>query len=85
MENIGFLLHKKGGVKVKYKKMEMEHCNNGISYPIINDKISSGKESAETEFVHIIYYPDRKRHDFSFYTNIDVNKGNVRVMLDSES
>ena len=63
--------------------MEMEHCDNGISYLIINDKISSGKESAETEFVHIVYYPDRKRHDFSFYTNINVNKGNVREIAET--
>ena len=28
--------------------------------------------------MHIVYYPDRKRHDFSFYTSINVNEGNVR-------
>ena len=67
---------------LKYKKMEMKHCDNGISYLIINDKISSGKESVETGFVHIIYYPDRKRHDFSFYTNVNVDEGNVRELAE---
>ncbi|WMT50590.1 MAG: hypothetical protein RE471_06300 [Ferroplasma sp.] len=61
-----YIIPAKDNKKVlKFRKMEMEHCDNGISYLIINDKISSGKESAETEFVHIIYYPDRKRHNFS--------------------
>ena len=27
--------------------------------------------------MHIIYYSDGKRHDFSFYTNVDVNEDNV--------
>ena len=67
---------------LKYKKMEMKHCDNGISYLIINDKISSGKESVETGFVHIIYYPDRERHDFSFYTNVNVDEGNVRELAE---
>ena len=68
---------------LKYKKMEMKHCGNGISYLIINDRISSGKESVETGFVHIIYYPDRKRHDFSFYTNVNVDEGNVRELAET--
>ena len=38
--------------------------------------------SADTEFVHIVYYPDRKRHDFSLYTNINVNEGNVREIAE---
>ena len=62
---------------LKYKKMEIKYYN-GISFLVINDTISSGKESVKTNFVHIIYYPDRKRHDFSFYTNINVNEDNVR-------
>jgi len=61
-----YIMPAKDNKKVlKFKKMEMEHYYNEISYLIINDKISSGKESAEARFVHIIYYPDRKRHDFS--------------------
>ena len=79
-----YIIPAKDNKKVlKYKKMDMEHCDNGISYLLINDKISSGKESAETEFVHIVYYPDRKRHDFSFYTNINVNEGNVREIAET--
>ena len=62
---------------LKYKKMEMKYYN-GISFLVINDTISSWKESVKTNFVHIIYYPDRKRHDFSFYTSINVNEDNVR-------
>ena len=62
---------------LKYKKMEMKYYN-GLSFLVINDTISSGKESVKTNFVHIVYYPDRKRHDFSFYTNINVNEDNVR-------
>ena len=51
--------------------------------PIYIDVSFGLKKAAETEFVHIVYYPDRKRHDFSFYTNINVNKGNVREIAET--
>ncbi len=66
---------------LKYKKMEMKYYN-GIQFLVINDRISSGKESVETNFVHIVYYPDRKRHDFSFYTNINVDEDNARELAE---
>ncbi len=72
-----YIMPAKDNPKVlKYKKMETKYYN-GIQFLAINDTISSGKESVKTNFVHIIYYPGRKRHDFSFYTNIDVNEDNA--------
>ncbi len=77
--NLEYIIPAKDNPKVlKYKKMEMKYSNRGFQFLVINDRISSGKESVETNFVHIVYYPDRKRHDFSFYTNISVNEDNVR-------
>ena len=77
-----YILPAKDNHKVlKYKKMEMKYYN-GISFLVINDTISSGKESVETNFVHIVYYPDRKRHDFSFYTSINVNEVNAMVLAE---
>ena len=67
---------------IKYKKMEMKYYN-GIQFLVINDRISSGKESVKTNFVHIVYYPDRKRHDFCFYTNINVNEVNARELAET--
>ena len=75
--NMEYIIPARDNPKVlKYRKMEMKYYN-GIQFLVINDTISSGKESVKTNFVHIIYYPDRKRHDFSFYTNISVNEGNA--------
>ena len=76
--NMEYIIPARDNKKVlKYRKMEMKYYN-GLSFLVINDTISSGKELVKTNFVHIVYYPDRKRHDFSFYTNISVNEGNVR-------
>lgn len=75
--NLECIIPAKDNKKVmKYKNMEMKYYN-GIQFLVINDTVSSGKESVKTNFVHIIYYPDRKRHDFSFYTNINVNEDNA--------
>ena len=63
--------------------MEMKHCDSGFSFLVISDTVSSGSESIESKFVHVIYYPDRKRHDFSFYTNADVNEKNVRELAET--
>ena len=77
-----YIIPAKDNKKVlKYKKMEMKYYN-GIQFLVINDTISSGKESVETNFVHIVYYPDRKRHDFSFYTNINVDENNARELAE---
>jgi IS4 transposase len=62
--------------------MEMKYYN-GIQYLVINDTISSWKELVETNFVHIVYYPDRKRHDFSFYTNMNVNEYNAMALAET--
>jgi hypothetical protein len=76
--NMKYIIPARDNPKVlKYRKMGMKYYN-GIQFLVINDSISSWKESVKTNFVHIVYYPDRKRHDFSFYTNISVNEGNVR-------
>ncbi|MCL5881042.1 MAG: transposase [Candidatus Thermoplasmatota archaeon] len=67
---------------LRFREMEMKHCDSGLSFLVIRDTVSSSLESIETTFVHVIYYPDRKRHDFSFYTNIDVTEGNARELAE---
>ena len=52
-------------------------------YDKVHECDPSGSEYIETKFVHVIYYPDRKRHDFSFYTNADVNENNVRKLAET--
>ena len=77
-----YIIPAKDNPKVlKYKKMEMKYYN-GNQFLVINDTISSGKESVKTNFVHIVYYPDRKRHDFSFYTSINVDENNARELAE---
>jgi hypothetical protein len=67
--NMKYIIPAKDNPKVlKYKKMEMKYSNRGFQFLVINDKISSRKESVKTNFVHIVYYPERKRYGFSFYT-----------------
>lgn len=81
--NVKYIVPAKDNPKVlKYKKMEMKYYN-GIQFLVINDTISSNSESAKTNFVHLIYYPDRKRHDFSFYTNMNVNEYNARDIAET--
>ena len=78
-----YIIPAKDNPKVlKYKKMEMKYYNN-ISFLVMNDTISSINESAKTNFLHIIYYPDRKRHDFSFYTNMNVNEDNAMALAET--
>ena len=80
--NLEYIIPARDNPKVlKYKKMEMKYYN-GIQFLVIKDIISSSSESVKTNFVHIIYYPDRKRHDFSFYTNMNVNEYNARNMAE---
>ena len=76
--NLEYIIPAKDNPKVlRFKEMEMKHCDSGFSFLVINDTVSSGSESIESTFVHVIYYPDRKRHDFSYYTSIDVTEGNA--------
>ncbi len=78
-----YIIPAKDNKKVlKYRNMEMEYSNMGFQFLVINDKISSNSESVKTNFVHIIYYPDRNRHDFSFYTNINVNEDNAMELAE---
>ena len=82
--NLEYIIPAKDNPKVlRFKEMEMKHCDSGFSFLVIRDTVSSGPESIETNFVHVIYYPDRKRHDFSFYTNMDVNEKNVRELAET--
>ena len=63
---------------IKFKKMDLKYCKvNGheFSFIVLKDSIGSIKK-ANANFVHIIYY-SHKKHDFSFYTNIDVDENNV--------
>ena len=82
--NLEYIIPAKDNPKVlRFKEMEMKHPDDGFSYLTVNDTISSGSESIESNFVHVIYYPNRKRHDFSFYTNMDVNEKNVRELSET--
>ena len=68
---------------LKTKKCPKLRAQISFSFLVILDTVSSGSESIESNFVHVIYYPDRKRHDFSFYTSIDVNENNVRKLAET--
>ena len=82
--NLKYIILAKDNLKVlRFKEMEMKYSTTGFSYLILNDIISSGSESIETKFVHVIYYPHRKKHDFSFYTNADVAEQNVRELAET--
>ena len=58
-----------------FKEMEVKHCDSGFLFLVVSNTVSSGIESIKAKFVHVIYYPDRKRHDFSFNTNANVTEG----------
>lgn len=76
--NLKYIIPAKDNHKVKrFRNMEMKYSEKGFSFLVVGDAISSGKESANANFVHVVYYPGRKRHDFSFYTNMDVTESNV--------
>ena len=65
--HLGYIIPAKDNPKVlRYKGMEMKYCDRGLSYIVLNDIMQSGKESVEARFVHMVYYPGGKRHDFSF-------------------
>ena len=82
--NLKYLIPAKDNPKVlRFKDMEMKYYDSGFSFLVINDTISSGRELIETKFVHVIYYSDKKEHDFSFYTNADVTEHNVRKLAET--
>ena len=82
--HLRYIIPAKDNSKVlRFKEMEMKYCDSGFSFLVISDTVSSGSEYIETKFVHVIYYPDRKRHDFSFYTNMDVTENNVRELAET--
>ena len=74
-----YIIPAKDNDKVKkFKKMDLKYCRvNGheFSFIVLKDSIGSAKK-VHANFVHIIYY-SHKKHDFSFYTNINVNENNV--------
>ena len=75
-----YIIPAKDNGKVKrFKKMALKYCKDAygkeFSFMVIRDSIGSIKK-ANANFVHIIYY-SHKKHDFSFYTNIDVNENNA--------
>ena len=76
-----YIIPAKDNTKVKgFRDMEMKYSESGFSFLAIKDRISSGKEEINTNFVHVVYYHKRKKHDFSYYTNMDVTESNV-IML----
>jgi len=82
--NLEYMIPARDNSKVlRFRDMGMKHCDSGFSFLVISDTVSSGSESIESNLVHVIYYPDRKRHDFSFYTNVEVNEGNVRELAET--
>ncbi len=79
-----YIIPAKNNPKVmRFREREMKHCDRGFSYLVLHDFMQSGKESVEAVFVHVVYYPGRKRHDFSFYTNMDVDENNVRNLAET--
>ncbi|EQD25875.1 transposase (ISH3), partial [mine drainage metagenome] len=76
--NLKYIIPAKDNKKViRFRKMEMKYSDEGFSFLVIKDNISSGKETVDTDFVHVVYYAGGKRHDFSFYTNAHVDEHNV--------
>lgn len=68
---------------LRFKEMEKRHCESGFLFLVISDTVSSCSEYIETKFVHVIYYPNRKRHHFSFYASTDVTEHNVRELAET--
>ena len=82
--HLGYIIPAKDNPKVLgFERMEMKYCDRGLSYIVLNDIIQSGKESVEAMFVHMVYYPRGKMHDFSFYTNMNVNENNVMELAET--
>ena len=81
--NLKYLIPAKENRKVlRFRQMEMKHSDAGFSFLVVGDTISSGKESVDANLVHVAYYPDGRKHDFSFYTNVEVDESNVRELAE---
>lgn len=81
--HLRYIIPAKDNPKVlRYKGMEMKHCDRGLSYLVLHDIIQSGRGSVEARFVHVVYYPGGRKHDFSLYTNKDVNENNVMELAE---
>ena len=82
--NLKYITPAKDNPKVLgFKQREMEYSEAGFSFLAVRDTISSGKERIDANFVHVVYYPGGKRHDFSFYTNVDVTESNVTRLAET--
>ncbi|WP_236940619.1 transposase [Ferroplasma acidiphilum] len=80
-----YIIPTKDNNKVKkFKNMDLKYCKdiygNEFLFTVIRDNIGSLNKTY-SNFVHIIYYSDKK-HDFSFYTNINVNENNVMELAE---
>ena len=72
-----YIIPAKDNNKVKkFKKMDLKYCKdtygNEFLFIVLKDNIGSVNK-AKANFVHMVYY-SHKKHDFSFYTNIDANE-----------
>ena len=82
--NLKYLIPAKDNSKVlEFKRREMKYSDGGFSFLVMGDTLSSVKESTDSNLVHVVYYPKGRKHDFSFYTNVEVNEGNVRKLAEA--
>ena len=82
--HLGYIIPAKDNPKVlRFKNMTMKYSDSGFSFTVVRDTISSGKESTDSNFVHVVYYPNGKKHDFAFYTNAGVTGDNVRNLAET--
>ena len=82
--NLEYIIPAKDNPKVlRFKQMEMVHSDAGFAFLAVRDTITSGKENANANFVHVVYYPGGRKHDFAFYTNAGVTGDNVRKLAEA--
>ncbi len=82
--NMEYIIPAKDNPKVlRFKQMDMVHSDAGFAFLAVRDTITSGKENADANFVHVVYYPNGKKHDFAFYTNAGVTGDNVRKLAET--
>lgn len=59
--NLKYLIPAKDNPKVlEFKNMAMKYSDSGFSFLVVGDTLSSGKESTDSNFVHVVYYPHGK-------------------------
>jgi hypothetical protein len=82
--NLRYIIPAKDNPKVLgFRNMAMKYSDSGFSFIVVRDTISSGKESTDSNFVHVVYYPGGRKHDFAFYTNAGVTGDNVRKLAEA--